>query len=151
MRKRNYKYSIIILISSLLAACSYEPETFMLGTDVCEHCKMTIVDSKWGSELITQKGKIYKFDVIECMILFKNESIKEEDIHSMWTINYLEPSNFLNVEDAIYIRDNSFNSPMGLNAISLEKEKEIEKLNLNNKPEIIKWQQLIKLVHSEFY
>ena len=29
---------------------------------------MTIVDNKHSAELVTTKGKVYKFDAIECMI-----------------------------------------------------------------------------------
>ena len=33
-------------------------------------CKMTLVDKKFGAEVVTKKGKVYKFDDLNCMIKF---------------------------------------------------------------------------------
>ena len=29
---------------------------------------MTIVDPRYGAELVTTKGKVYKYDAVECLI-----------------------------------------------------------------------------------
>ena len=34
---------------------------------------MTIVDKVHAAEIVTQKGKVYKFDATECMINFMDE------------------------------------------------------------------------------
>lgn len=140
---------IILLISVFTISCSFEPVPFDMGKDVCEHCKMTIVDPKWGAQLITNTGKTYKYDVIECMILHE-KTLDAKKIHSKWTINYLQNEQFIKVEDALYVRSLEFNSPMGLNAISLSKDEEISQLKLQNSPEKLKWSQLLNIVESEF-
>lgn len=139
----------IIVIAVFFISCSKEPVPFDMGKDVCEHCKMTIVDPKWGAQLITSTGKNYKYDVIECMILHE-KTLEAKKVHSKWTINYLNNEQFIKVEDAIYVRSLEFNSPMGLNAISLSKDEEISQLKLQNTPEKLKWNQLLNIVESEF-
>ncbi len=43
-------------------------EPIKLNTDGCEFCKMKIADGKFGAEIITAKGRIYKFDDMHCII-----------------------------------------------------------------------------------
>ena len=42
-----------------VASCSTEPEPLHYGTDVCHFCKMTLVDNKFGAELVTKNGKAH--------------------------------------------------------------------------------------------
>ena len=64
------KATIILLIGLAMLGCSAKPEPLVFGKDACYTCKMTLVDSKYGAELVTQKGKIYKFDDLNCMLNF---------------------------------------------------------------------------------
>ena len=48
---------------TLLISCGKkEAEPIKLNSDGCEFCKMKISDGKFGAEIITAKGRIYKFD-----------------------------------------------------------------------------------------
>jgi copper chaperone NosL len=113
---------------------------------------MTIIDPKWGAEIVTNTGKVLKFDVVECMVSYKIDNFKDSSkIQSIWTINYANPGEFINAKDAIYARSNEFNSPMGLNAVSVKTKKDIEKIKLEQKPEIISWNDLKNLIKLDFY
>ena len=63
----------ILFISLLLSSCSAGPVPLKPGTDNCEFCKMTISDIRYGAEIITKKGKIFKFDDPQCAISFLKE------------------------------------------------------------------------------
>jgi len=58
------------MLCCLLTACSHEPDPIRYGKDACAHCKMTIMDKRFSAELITAKGKVFKFDAAECMAGF---------------------------------------------------------------------------------
>ena len=62
------KELLLITLIIFLSACSNEPQPIMYGVDLCHHCKMTIMDKKFGAELINKKGKTLKFDSGECMV-----------------------------------------------------------------------------------
>ena len=64
----------ILLMTVLFTSCEVGPEPIRYGEEGCQYCKMTIVDKQHASELVTTKGKVYKFDAIECMINFKSEN-----------------------------------------------------------------------------
>lgn len=62
-------FNILGIISlGIFFSCSPKgPEKINFGKDQCELCKMGIEDPKFATELITEKGRIYKFDDLNCM------------------------------------------------------------------------------------
>lgn len=51
----------------LLNSCTSGPEAIKTGADMCDNCKMTIADPRFGAEILTSTGKAFKFDDIRCM------------------------------------------------------------------------------------
>lgn len=102
------------LILAAFASCTPEPEPINFGTDHCEYCKMTIADSKYGGELVTQKGKIYKFDAVECLIPFMKENASQQYAYIM-AISYDEPGKLHDVQNLKFVQSPQFKSPMGAN------------------------------------
>lgn len=142
--------NLTLLILFFIIGCNPKPKEITYGIDACEYCKMTIVDPKWGAELVTNKGKAYKFDVVECMVAYYLTEIKDKNtVHSLWTINFLEPKTFLDAKTAFYIRTREFQSPMGLNVISLKNERELSRLPLKQEYEILNWDSVVKAVEQE--
>ena len=65
----------LILAVSVLAIMSCQksgPQDFALGKDQCDNCRMTITEQKYATQLITQKGRAYKFDDIMCMNMYES-------------------------------------------------------------------------------
>lgn len=121
---KRYISFIVILIT--LSACKPKPETINYGEDQCHFCKMSIVDEKFASEVITSKGKIYKYDDVHCMVkhvhALEHESTK---LAFILVNNFENPSDFLNVNEAIFLTSDSFSSPMGGNTAAFVSEEKI--------------------------
>ena len=62
-----------VILSCTLTACTVEPQPINYGTDGCHYCKMTIVDNQHAAQLVTEKGRAYKYDAIECMMNHLNK------------------------------------------------------------------------------
>ena len=62
------KFSLLMLGSMFLLYCSPTVEPITFGDDQCTFCKMSIVDKRYGAEVLTTKGKVFKYDALECMI-----------------------------------------------------------------------------------
>src|SRR5690606_19070125 len=106
-----------LLLSLVLSACgSPQPATVVIGQDVCEHCQMFITDDRFVTQVVTTKGKAYKFDSIECMVEFLAEgSLPADQIHSAWVSDYNEPGKWIKAEEARYLQSVNIRSPMGAN------------------------------------
>jgi copper chaperone NosL len=104
---------LIFLLILHLVACTAAPEPFVYGKDQCHACKMTIMDNKFGAELVTKKGKVYKFDDINCMFNFYNsQSVKPADYAHKLVIDFASPGKLIAAEDALYLQSEKIKSPM---------------------------------------
>lgn len=96
----------------LLAACSPKPQAINYGSDECDFCRMTIVDQQHAAEVVTTKGKAFKFDAIECMINYTNQ--KEADEFSLYLVNdYLAPGELIDANTSTFLISENIPSPMG--------------------------------------
>jgi len=80
---------------------------------------MTIEDPRFGAEIVTKKGKVFKFDAAECMVNYINKGkISETDVESFLVIDFSRPSTLVNALEAAYLISPNLPSPMGANLSS---------------------------------
>lgn len=96
----------------LLAGCAVEPQPIRYGEDMCHFCTMTIVERGFGTEVVTTKGKAYKFDAIECMLHYMKGE-EEEKIALYLTSLLTAPGELHDATSAVFVRSESIPSPMG--------------------------------------
>lgn len=134
-----------LLICGLLFSCGHEAESIIYGTDNCEHCKMAIIDDKFGAELITRKGKVFKFDATECMIAFLRDNTDHRDREEtrFLTVNVASPGTLIDARKAIYLKDRAFKSPMGGNLASFTSKHLAENNRQSSDSKILTWEELL--------
>lgn len=119
-------YSLLLAI--FISGCNPTPEKINIGKDTCAECKMTIVDPKFGAEIVTRKGKVYKFDDAHCIAGFlKRRGVDLDDISKTLFVDYEGSHEFISVRDAEFVISGSFNSPMGGNAAAFKNKALAEK------------------------
>lgn len=105
---------LIALIMVISWSCSVEPQPINYGTDACEFCKMTIVENRWAAEIVTDKGKAYKYDAIECMMNYMNRNdISSDGLALLLVDDYSKPGDLIDATKATYIISEAIPSPMG--------------------------------------
>jgi copper chaperone NosL len=130
---------------TLMLGCSSGPETIRFGKDGCDHCKMTIMDKKSGGEIVTQKGKIYRFDDIRCIIDFINSGkVDKQDHGTVYLLDYIGNGNLLIASEAFLLKSESLHSPMGGNMAAFATEAARNKKMNELKGTSITWAELIK-------
>ena len=116
-----------LLMLLLISACSSGPQPISYGNDQCDLCRMGIVDEKYGGEIVTVKGKIYKFDSGECMINFINHGqMKESDVATWWVVSPAQPKKLIDATKAYYLHSLNFPSPMGAYLSAFETEEQLK-------------------------
>ena len=112
----------------LITGCTPKAEKIQVGKDACAECKMTVMDPKFGGEIVSKKGKVFKFDDAHCMAKFLGKrGIELSDIHQTLFVNYDGGDEFVNVTQAEFVVSSSFKSPMGSNAAAFVNVAEAEK------------------------
>lgn len=124
-------------------SCSNSPEPINYGEDACDYCRMSIVDKQHAAQLVTNKGKNYKYDAIECMMNdLRNWERPPVAIHLV--ADYSNPGIMTDALSASYLISKEIPSPMGefLSAFADESKRD-EFYNLSG-GESFKWAQLEK-------
>lgn len=128
-------------------ACSNSPQPINYGKDECEHCRMMITDNRYGAEIVTDKGKIYKFDAVECLIEFAlAENLIGDDQQTFLVTNFSIPEKLINSETAFYIHNDNLRSPMGLNVSAVSNKTELENFLKENGGRELTWIEVIEMV-----
>lgn len=132
-----------ILLASLMA-CSAEPEPIQYGTDACHACKMTLMDKKFGAELVTKKGRVYKFDDVNCMLNFYNsEDVSAEEFKYKLVVDFTQPAKLIEAGDAFYLKSPAIKSPMASQVAAFEKKENMEDLKKQLTGIYLVWGELV--------
>lgn len=128
---KNYILNTILVLSIIFtfSACSIETEPINYGKENCAFCKMTIMDKQFGTELVTLKGKVFKFDDLSCMSKYmKTNDLHEADCKHVVISNYEKPEEFLDFNKAFFIQAENLQSPMLGNIAAFDSETAIQEL-----------------------
>ena len=93
--------------------CNSGPKPIMYGEENCDFCSMTIMDDKHASEIVTNKGKVYKYDSIECMI--RSLEYYADDAEAILVMDFKNPGTFIDATTAAFLVSPDLPSPMGAN------------------------------------
>ena len=126
-----------------IACAPSGPEPINFGKDQCHFCKMTISNPKFGAELITQKGRVHKYDAAECVV----NQLEEEKIEysGIYAIAYDQPKKLKPVDSLHFVISKDFRSPMGANLAAFS-----NKDNLSNElqTQVLSWSELRKKLNQ---
>ena len=124
----------------VLASCSMEPEPINYGKDACQYCDMTIVDKSFSAQAVSTKGKQFKYDAVECMIHHHIQNETEMAIRQV--ADFYHPGEMIPVDSALFIKNDSINSPMGENLAALRRGY----LEVNrNSADVYTWEDIVNL------
>lgn len=141
------KITLFLLLSTFIWSCTVKPEPINYGQDGCHYCKMTIVDKIHATEIVTQKGKIYKFDASECMIHFMGD-FEASEIKLFLTNVYENPETLENATNATFLISKKIPSPMGAFLTAFKTKDAAEKVQAENGGTLYTWNQLLEHLNN---
>lgn len=139
---KNTKTTAIILLAittMAFTACKPTgPEPIKLNKDNCDHCKMTISDGKTAAELITNKGRVYKFDDMRCLLDYKTEN-KQVEFKEIYINDYLAENILIPAQSAFYIKSDQIKSPMNGNIAAFKTKEDANKYATKYGVAVLDW------------
>lgn len=139
MRNLITPFSLLLIFT--LTSCNLQTNEIHYGEDGCVYCSMTIVDQQHAAQLVTRKGKVYKFDAAECMINSLSD-FDTEKVAQFLVTDYSAPTELIDATIATFIVSPEMPSPMRAN-LSASKSKESAITILGAKQgELYSWEEI---------
>lgn len=135
--------AFLFVLLALSCKSSNEAEPIKIHTDMCAYCKMIVADGRFGAEIITEKGRIYKFDDISCMLDFKEKILKVPP-KLFFIHQYLANGHLIDATTAFYVAHENVKSPMAGNIAAFSTLLEAEEYATANQTEVNSWEDIIK-------
>ncbi len=137
------KLMVPIISLLFLSSCKTEPKPINMGKDSCDFCKMTISDNRFGAEIVTKKGKAYKFDDTHCLLSFlHSKMIEQKEIADVYFIDFSNEHAFVKADQAFILHSELFRSPMNGNIAAFANEDSMKKLMQQYSGKSITWREL---------
>lgn len=136
----------LVVFLPLLAHCNdgQGPQAIEIGRDACDFCRMVIVDGRFGGEIVTQKGKVYKFDSLKCLVGFYGGVAAEKT--AVYVQDFLKPGTLLPAESAVFTMVKEHIGPMESNEVAFASAGEAQHVLVNENPTLIGWEELRKTI-----
>jgi copper chaperone NosL len=135
--------AFFLLIS--ITSCNAGPEPLKVGIDNCHFCKMTISDARFGAELVTKKGKIYKFDDTHCILDYlKTKEVESANIKNIYLINYSGNHQLIDVKNALLLKADELRSPMAGNIAAFDLQDSLAAVQKRFPGTMVLWNELIR-------
>lgn len=125
----------------LMASCEPKPQPINYGNEACEYCRMSIVDKRYAAQLVSDKGKAYSFDAIECMLHFKKEH-PEHQWHFELVSDYSDPGKLIPANESVILRSKQLPSPMGMYLTAVGSKDEAQVLQNENNGTIYEYEEV---------
>ncbi len=140
--KTPQKAMTILLLPLLMLSCTAKPEAISYGEDECHYCRMTVVDRIHAAEIVNDKGKVFKYDAIECMI---NDSKDfEQGNMALLLVNHHDnPEELIAASEAVYLISKNLPSPMGAFLTAFPDSASAEKALQEHGGKIYNWNTLL--------
>lgn len=118
------RYLILSFFLITIGCSKKEAEPIKLNVDQCEFCKMKISDGKFASEIITSKGRVYKFDDIRCMVSYNHEN--NISVDKSYVNDFSQENSLISIDEAFFLKGGNISSPMRGNIAAFKDELEFE-------------------------
>lgn len=136
------KHLIAIASFFALSACSPQPQDIHYGEDMCSYCKMTIVDRQHAAQAVTNKGRVYKFDAIECLLNYVEDEGGEAQFAHLLVNDYQQPGVLIPAQESHYLISKAVPSPMGANLSAFESAKAADQMQAEKGGHVYHWKAL---------
>lgn len=122
----------------LMQSCSTDPVPIEYGKDQCVFCNMNIVDKAHAAQHVSEKGKQFKYDAVECLIRYvvRNDIM---DAKHILVADYSNPGDMIDANNAFYIISDNIKSPMGANLSAVSSETVAEQIVKEKGGKIFDW------------
>jgi copper chaperone NosL len=135
-------YFSFIVLFFLVSCGTKEAQPIKINVDNCDFCKMSIANGKYGAEVITEKGRVYKFDDILCMVNYCKENSNTK-IGAYYVNDFAQDNTLIPCENAFFLSGGTIQSPMNGGIIAFSNENDAKEFGTKLNANPIKWDAVL--------
>ena len=133
---------------TLFNGCAADgPQAIALNKDACDYCRMGIADGRFAAELITAKGRVYKFDDLHCLTGFVKETHPE--VKAFFINDYDKNNVLIDASTAFYVGHDSITGPMGGHTAAFANSEAAKKFADGLQAEVLSWDTIHQAMLSD--
>jgi copper chaperone NosL len=140
-----FRTTLLFSITTIFLACSVQPKEIDYGKESCHYCDMTIMNDRYASELVTVKGKVFKFDAIECMIRYTN-TMADQQYSFELIADYSSRGSLVNARASTFLVSENLPSPMGAFLSGFSSLEKARSMAAEYGGELYDWDQIQKYI-----
>lgn len=142
-RPKSSRFLSLLLVSTFLFSCSNgKPVAIKLNVDNCDFCMMGISDGRHGAEIITEKGRVYKFDDIACMAHYCKDN-SDTKIKAYYVHDYTKNNELITAETAFFVSGGTVKSPMNGNTAAFTSKSEAKAFEAQSNGKEKEWTAIL--------
>lgn len=139
-------FSVLILGS---ACANKGPVEIHYGDDQCDYCRMNITHKSFGSQLVSSKGKAFKFDSIECLAAYTiNAEAGAVTDATIWVADFNNPGTFIQASASAIVLSEQQSSPMGLGIVGFSTVSDATTFAEQKGGRIVSWSETQEFVRT---
>jgi copper chaperone NosL len=132
----------VLLLGLSLQGCHTGPQPVAYGQDNCFFCKMTFADKRFGGEVCTRKGKVYKFDDLHCLLAsLQAGTPAHEDIGAIYLVDFTG-GGWIEAPKAYLLKAPGLHTPMGGDLAAFTSETALNQSNIDGQQ--LLWKDLYR-------
>lgn len=141
----------VLVVLVMLTACEPGPRQVQTGSDSCSYCSMIISEPGFASQVVTQQGRSYVYDSIECLAADRlTQGGDGDEVHSVWVTDFSGSAEWVQVEDAHFLKSDSLNSPMSLSLSAWSSRERAERGRQQFGGRLMQWRDVLEYVQSSW-
>jgi copper chaperone NosL len=137
--------TLLVLLFMHLSSCSQGPQPIVPGRDNCDFCRMKVSDTRFGGEIVTSKGKVYKFDDIHCLLSFVNRpEFDRTQIGQVYLVDFSGNHALLLASETSLLESDALLAPMGGHLAAFKDPDSLHEVANTYKGSVLKWDNVYK-------
>jgi copper chaperone NosL len=142
-KKQSVQPALFLLLSLTIFSCANDKAVpIKLNVDNCDFCGMSIADGKFAAEVITDKGRDYKFDDILCMINYTKENSNTK-IGGYYVNDFAQDNILIPAQTAFFLSGGTIQSPMRGGIIAVSNEVDAKEFGTKLSAVPITWEAIL--------
>jgi copper chaperone NosL len=136
-KKNKIVVTAVIMVS--MQSCSSGPQPIKYEIDACDFCKMTIMQKKFANEWVTDKGKVFRFDDVHCLLSFRKTN---ESSGTAYINDFNEKKELVKADNLFFVKSTEIKTPMGGHIAAFTDKVSSEEFAKNNAGQTLMWKQI---------